>query len=227
VTAVSTIARVHGAGDVVQFCGQGFLQVIQTAPGQNIRSPELPSSTIDENGTLYVVWADRPSGLGGGPPNATRIYLSYSLNGNRSWSSPRVISGPASPNFMNDRFQPWIVADGAGLHATWYERVKAPGGGPDWLRTDKIDLTLAEEGQSAPRPINEGETVLSSVPFPVIDTDGGCYMGDYNQIASNGERRFVTWGDNRNTVPTPEGPINQPDVFMAVYGDDNGNKQGN
>jgi hypothetical protein len=170
-----------------------------------------------------MVWADRPAGLGGGPTNATRIYLSYSLNGNRSWSSPHVISGPTSSSFMNDRFQPWIVADQAGLHAMWYERVKSPVGGADWLRTDKIDLTLASD-ERAPKPINGGETVLSSMPFPVIDTDGGCYMGDYNQIASNGERRFVAWGDNRNTFSTPNGPSNEPDVFMQAYGDEDGKR---
>jgi hypothetical protein len=224
-TAVKTIGQVHGAGDAVEPCGPVFEQVIQTAPGQNVRSPELPSSTMDENGVLYVVWADRPAGPGGNFANATRVYLSYSSNGNRNWSTPRAISGARSPNFMNDRFQPWIVGDGAGLHAMWYERVKAPGGGPDWLRTDKIDLSLANEGRS-PRVIGGGETALSSVPFPVIDTGPGCYMGDYNQIATNGERRFVSWGDNRNTFSGPNGPINEPDVFLAAYGDDNGDQQG-
>jgi hypothetical protein len=220
VTAVKQIASVQGAGDIVQFCGQGWLQVIQTEPGHNIRSPELPSSAVDENGTLYDVWSDRPAGPGGGNGNATRIYLSYSLDGNASWSPPQVISGAAAPNFMNDRFQPWIVTDGDGLHAIWYERVKAPDGGPDWLRTDKADLSLATK-KRAPRASNGGETVLSSVPFPVIDTGGGCYMGDYNQIASNGHRLFVSWGDNRNTVTTPAGPVNEPDVFSQSYGAEN------
>jgi hypothetical protein len=224
-TAVTTIAPVHGAGDVVQFCGQGLLQVIHTGEGQNVRSPELPSSAADENGTLYDIWADRPEGIGGGNSNATRIYLSYSLDGNASWSTPQVISGAIAPNFMNDRFQPWLVADGDGLHAMWYERVLAPSGGPDWLRTDKIDLSLATS-RRGPRAINGGETALSAVPFPVIDTGGGCYMGDYNQIASNGDKRFVTWGDNRNTFSTAAGPVNQPDVFMAAYGNNNGGDNG-
>jgi hypothetical protein len=219
VIALRKIATLMGAGDVVEFCGQGFLQVIQTEPGHNIRSPELPSSTSDENGVLYDVWADRPAGPGGGPSNATRIYLSYSTDGNKSWSRPRVISAAPAASFMNDRFQPWVVADEAGVHVNWYERVKAPSGGPDWLRTDKIDLSLATDGE-APRAINEGEKVLSSVPFPVIDTGGGCYMGDYNQIATNGEARFVAWGDNRNQVATPDGLVNPPDVFMAAYGEE-------
>ena len=224
VKAVKTIAAVHGAGDKVEFCGQGYLQVIQTEPGHNIRSPELPSSAIDENGTLYDVWADRPAGPGGGRDNATRIYLSYSRDRNGSWSVPQVISGPTSTSFMDDRFQPWVMADEDGVHVIWYERVQSPSGGSDWLRTDKADLTLAGRHQ-APHLMNGGETALSSVPFPVIDTGGGCYMGDYNQIASNGHERFVAWGDNRNTIPTDTGPLNQPDVFLQAYGDEVGNNQ--
>jgi len=45
-------------------------------------------------------------------------------------------------------------------------------------------------------------------------------MGDYNQIASNGHKRFVSWGDNRNTVTTTAGLVNEPDVFSQAYGGD-------
>jgi hypothetical protein len=44
-----------------------------------------------------------------------------------------------------------------------------------------------------------------------------CYMGDYNNVASNGTQRFVTWGDNRNVVTTTSGTENQPDVFLQTY----------
>jgi hypothetical protein len=175
---------------------------------------------MDANGILYDIWGDRPAGTGGGNSNATRVYLSYSRDRNATWSTPQVISGPTSPDFMNDRFQPWLTVDEQGLHAMWYERVRSPIGGPDWLRTDKADLSLATKHQR-PMPVNGGETTVSSVPFPVIDTGPGCYMGDYNQIATNGQKLFVSWGDNRNTVPTPNGPVNQPDVFMQAYGGDN------
>jgi hypothetical protein len=220
VTALKTIAPTKGAGDAVVFCGFAPLEVIQTEPGHNIRITEIPSSVMDENGTLYDIWSDRPAGTGGGNSNAARVYLSYSRDRNATWSTPQVISGPTSPNFMNDRFQPWLTVDEDGLHAMWYERVRSPNGGPDWLRTDKADLSLATK-HHAPMPINGGETTVSSVPFPVIDTGPGCYMGDYNQIATNGQKRFVSWGDNRNTVSTPTGPVNQPDVFMQGYEGDN------
>jgi hypothetical protein len=43
-------------------------------------------------------------------------------------------------------------------------------------------------------------------------------MGDYNQVASNGTRRFATWGDNRNVVTTPTGVTeNQADVFSRSF----------
>jgi len=219
VTAVTAVAPTQGAGDAVVFCGFAPLEVIQTEPNHNIRLTEIPSSTIDAHGTLYDIWNDRPAGPGGRNGNATRIYLSYSRDGNVTWSTPQVISGPTSPNFMNDRFQPWLVADEDGLHAMWYERVQNPAGGPDLVRTDRADLSLATKHQG-PTAINGGESPLSSTPFPVIDTGGGCYMGDYNQIASNGHKRFVSWGDNRNTVTTTAGLVNEPDVFSHAYGGD-------
>ena len=125
-----------------------------------------------------------------------------SVRRGRTWSGPQVISGPLSSTVMGDRFQPWLTVDGAGLHAMWCERVADPNGGPDFIRADKADLSLAIRHR-APAPINGGEAAISTVAFPVLNTDGGCYMGDYNQIAMNGRKRFVSWGDTRATLSTP------------------------
>jgi hypothetical protein len=224
VTRVTTFARVNGAGDTIVPCGFAPLEVIETEPGHDARFFEAPSSTIDASGTLYAVWNDRPAGPGGSNANATRIYLSYSRDGNQTWSAPQAISGRLAPDFMNDRFQPWVIVDTAGLHAMWYERVANPSGGADLIRTDKADLSLAS-ATAAPQPINGGEVALSSQAFPIVQTNpnqdpviAACYMGDYNQIASNGTTRFVSWGDNRNIVITSAGVTeNQPDVFLQRY----------
>jgi hypothetical protein len=222
VQRVTAVARVNGAGDVLRFCGFADLGVIETAPGRDSRQFEAPASTLDSHGTLYLAWNDRPDGTGGGFANATRIYLSYSTDGAKTFSTPQVISGPRNPNFMNDRYQPALVADASGLHATWYERVQNPSGGPDLLRTDKENLTLATPDSP---PVSSGETPLSTVPFPIYQTNpnqdpiiAACYMGDYNQVASNGTRRFATWGDNRNVVTTNTGATeNQADVFSGSF----------
>src|SRR6266536_3612575 len=185
-------------------------------------NPDVTSGTLDANGTLYLAWNDRPAGTGGGFDNATRIFLSYSTDGAKTFSPPQVISGPVSAAFMSDRYQPAIVADASGLHAMWYERVQSPSGGPDLLRTDKEDLTLATPTAA---PVGSGEVALSTVPFPIYQTNpnqdpviAACYMGDYNQIASNGSRRLVSWGDNRNVVTTAAGITeNQADVFLQKY----------
>jgi hypothetical protein len=43
-------------------------------------------------------------------------------------------------------------------------------------------------------------------------------MGDYNNIASAGGVRYVTWGDNRNVeVAAGIGRGHQPDVFLQSY----------
>jgi hypothetical protein len=167
-----------------------------------------------------MAWNDRPDGPGGGNGNATRIFLSFSRDGNVTWSSPQVISGTVASDHMSDRFQPWLAADASGLHAMWYERVK--GTSEDVLRTDKEDLTLATPTLA---PIAGAETQISATTFPVIQTNpnqdpiiANCYMGDYNNIISTGTSRYVTWGDNRNTVTTSQGVTeHQPDVFLAKY----------
>lgn len=221
VSRITTIAAVQGSGDAIVACNNAadLREVIQTQPGHDVRNFEMPSTTIDPHGTLYAVWNDRPAGVGGDASNATRILLSFSLDGNKTWSTPQVISGAITSGVMNDRFQPWITADGSGLHAMWYERVA--GTTVDVIQTDKEDLSFATTHSA---PIPGTETKISSVTFPVIQTNpnqdpiiANCYMGDYNNIASNGTTRFVTWGDNRNEVTTTNGTENQPDVFLQGY----------
>ncbi len=222
VLGITTIAPVKGSGDKIVACNnpQDLRQVIETQTGHDARNFEMPSTTIDQNGVLYAVWNDRPDGVGGNNANATRIFLSFSRDGNKTWSTPQQIS--ASPNTvtMNDRFQPWITTDGTGLHAIWYERVH--GTPVDLIQTNKEDLSLAK---ATVGPSPTGEVTLSTVAFPIVQTNpqqdpiiANCYMGDYNNITSNGTTRFVTWGDNRNVVTTSAGVTeNQPDVFLQSY----------
>lgn len=223
VSRITTIAAVNGDGDKIVACNNpsDLREVIETAPGHDVRNTEFPSTTIDPNGVLYAVWNDRPAGVGGGNSNATRIFLSFSRDGNQTWSTPQVISPAPDTAIMNDRFQPWIAADSGGLHIMWYERVAGGSSAPDVIQTDKEDLSLA----TATKPPATGkERMLSSVTFPVVQTNpnqdpiiANCYMGDYNNIVSNGTTKFVTWGDNRNQVTTTNGTENQPDVFLQSY----------
>jgi hypothetical protein len=220
VDRITTIALEKGSGDRLTACGgpTDVREVIETAPGHDIRNNEFPSVARDARGVLYAIWNDRPNGIGGDNANATRIYLSYSTDDNRTWSAPQAISPSPSSATMNDRFQPWLTVDRDGLHAMWYERV--PGSPVDLIRTDKEDLTPAGPNNA---PASLGETPLSTLAFPVTQTNpnqdifANCYMGDYNNIATNGTTRFVTWSDNRNIVQTPSGFENQPDVFLASY----------
>jgi hypothetical protein len=222
VLGITTIAPVKGSGDKIVACNNArdLREVIETEIGHDARNFEGPNTTIDPNGVLYAVWNDRPNGVGGDNANATRIFLSFSRDGNGTWSTPQQIS--ASPNTvtMNDRFQPWITTDNSGLHAMWYERV--PGSPVDLIRTNKEDLSLAT---ATVGPSPTAEVTLSTVAFPIVQTNpnqdpiiANCYMGDYNNITSNGNTRFVTWGDNRNVVTTLAGVTeNQPDVFLQSY----------
>ena len=222
VDRTTSVAAIKGNGDKIVACNNpsDLREVIETAAGHDIRNFEIPVITRDANGVLYTAWNDRPGGPGGPNSNATRIFLSFSRDNNVTWSTPQVISGAVATDHMSDRFQPWLAADASGLHAMWYERVR--GATEDVLRTDKEDLTLATPTLA---PIPGAETQISSVAFPVIQTNpnqdpiiANCYMGDYNNIISNGSTRFVTWGDNRNVVTTALGITeHQPDVFLAKY----------
>jgi hypothetical protein len=221
VTNRTVIAPINGSGDKIVACNNAadLREVIETAPGHDARNFELPTTTIDANGVLYAAWNDRPAGVGGGNNNATRIFLSVSRDGNQTWSAPQVISGRVSRQVMSDRFQPWITIDESGLHAMWYQRVA--GNPVDLIQADKEDLSLAT-ASTDPQP--GAETAISSVAFPIVQTNpqqdpviSFCYMGDYNNIGSNGTTRFVTWGDNRNLVRTSAGAENQPDVFLQSY----------
>jgi hypothetical protein len=211
----TVVAPVLGSGDAIVNCnGPGdFREVIQTAPGHDVRLFELPTTTIDANGVLYAAWNDRPGGIGGPPSNSTRIYLSFSRDGAKTWSKPHVISGPVSSRVVTDRFQPWITVGGGALHAMWYERVG------NLIQTDGENLSVAT-ASAGPQP--GPEVRVSTVRFPVIQTNpnqdpviSNCYMGDYNNIASGNGTQYISWGDNRNVVDTTQGPEHQPDVFLA------------
>jgi hypothetical protein len=217
---LNTITLINGSGDAIIACNssQDLREVIQTAPGRDARTFELPSTTVDRNGVLYAVWQDRPAGLGGPTSNATAIWLAFSLDNNQTWSPPQLISGANAKHFYADRWQPWITADATGLHAMWYQEVA---GGQ--VQADKEDLTLATPSQ--PPSSTAGEQKISSATFPVVQTDpnqdpviSNCYMGDYNNIASAGGVRYVTWGDNRNVEFAARiGREHQPDVFLQSY----------
>jgi hypothetical protein len=222
VTRITNIAPTNGSGDKIVACNNArdLREVIETEPGHDVRNFEMPTTTIDKNGVLYAAWNDRPAGVGGTNSNATRIFLSFSRDGNQTWSTPQQISGMVSRQIMSDRFQPWITTDSSGLHAMWYERVA--GSSVDLIVADKEDLSLTTATSG---PSSGKETTLSTVAFPVVQTNpqqdpviSFCYMGDYNNIGSNGTTRFVTWGDNRNVVTTTGGITeNQPDVFLQSY----------
>lgn len=211
-----TIAAIHGNGERTDPDCSGQ-QLISTGPDLGGRNASLPAPTLGPDGVLYAAWSDRPGGLGGGFDNATRIYLSYSRNGGASWAAPKVTSGPLSATHMADRFQPALTSDAQGLHAIWYERVRNPAGGPDLLRTDRADLTLAGP-TTGPSP-RRAEQPLSTVPWGFLPKDRvGCYAGDYIQVASNGVKAFATWTDLRNTVQTAAGPVaHDPDVFSDSW----------
>src|SRR5260370_1906657 len=126
VLGITAIAPVKGSGDKIVACNNAadLREVIETQSGHDARNFEMPSTTIDQNGVLYAVWNDRPGAVGGDNTNATRIFLSFSRDSNKTWSIPQQISAGPTTLTLNDRFQPSITADGTGLHVLLLSREK-------------------------------------------------------------------------------------------------------
>jgi hypothetical protein len=222
VTRDSLVAHLHGSGDAVTAPTDPNCfgkQVIVTSPSTEGLAGPSQSATLDHNGVLYDVWDDRPLGVGGPTSNATRIYLSYSTDANRTWSTPHVISGPRHQNHMDDRFLAAASAGASTLNAVWSERVTNPAGGPDLIREDSAAFTLAEPG-SPSSPIDGGEKALSTTAFPVLPTvQSGCFAaGNYQTVSSQGRNVFAAWTDTRNQIKDTEGQIvNQQDIYGQAY----------
>jgi len=139
-----------------------------------------------------------------------------SVRRGRTWSGPQVISGPLSSTVMEDRFQPWLTVDGAGLHAMWCERIADPNGGPDFISADKADLSLAIRHR-APAPINGGEAAMST-GVPGTQHRRRLLHGRLQPDCYERSQALRELGRySRNVVDTPSGRQHQSDIFAQAY----------
>jgi hypothetical protein len=106
--------------------------------------PLAPEIAIDQNNTVYVVWATSPrsssgamgcnqlipNDLGGPTLLQNQVVMIYSTDGGKTWSIPKVIANPSSDPAVSgsDAFNghtvvwPWITAGAAGnVSIVYYE----------------------------------------------------------------------------------------------------------
>lgn len=172
----------------------------RTALNGQIRTASIPSMAADPvTGDLYIVYnykADK------GADDDSDIGFVRSSDRGATWSAPVRINDDGT---TADQFQPWVATAGGGnLLVMFYDRRDDPSnrdihvyaaqsfdGGATWLANRRLTCRSFPPAQSS------------------------CYMGDYNQVVSDGSRYYLAWGDNRNTTSVGGAERPNPDVFTT------------
>lgn len=134
-------------------------------------------------GRVYVTFHSRIAGT-------ADVYLSYS-DGGLSWSAPVRVNDDAT----DLQFWPTVfVEPGGNVDVMWMDRRDHPGTG-----LTHVYWAQSMDGGVTFRPNQR----LSDVASNWIGVDAGAVpnMGDYNDIATSGNRTFAVWGDARNGNP--------------------------
>ncbi|MGH3716283.1 MAG: sialidase family protein [Micromonosporaceae bacterium] len=159
------------------------------------------------------------------------VYLT-ATNGGATWSAPTRVDAQAKGH----QFFPDIVADSGRLHVTWQDSradtATGPNGGDfrtvpignQWVASNPpgaVSSGGAVHTFYATAPIGGSFTVsqVSTVAIqPQYEQFGNRdtpFFGDYNYIAAAGNSVFMTWTDERDTVPgtDPRYPVDGTDGF--------------
>ena len=173
-----------------------------TALNGNIRTATIPSLAVDPvNGNLYLVYnykSDKNAG------DDSDIGFVMSSDRGATWTEPIRLNDDTT---TTDQFQPWVATTGNGnIFVMFYDRRDDPAnsnihvyaaqsldGGATWLANRRITCTS----------------------FPPA-ADAACYMGDYNQVVTDGSVYVLAWGDNRNTLGDSGKP--NPDIYSVRIG---------
>ena len=187
----------------------------------------VPGSEIDTGTTFGTV----EPGVG----SQGAAYFIRTTNGGQAWTSPARID----PQERGHQYFADIVADGGVLHAVWQDSRNDTAGGPDgdfrqvppsnqWvpdnppgavsteLGLDTFYATSADDGATW-----SVEQVSTAVTMPQYEQFGDRdvpFFGDYNYITASGGAVFMTWTDQRDTVPgnDPRYPIDGMDGFDVL-----------
>lgn len=161
------------------------------------RNLDLPSGTVDPtNHNVYITFNAKVNGK-------VNIELFASSDGGTTWKGELVAKS------AQVQYQPWVSADNQGVHVEYYQ-----------LNSDGTFSEAAANGNHAVPPIFSTPFQVSDMSFSPAQTNpqndpviAPCYMGDYNQLTSDGNFVFYVWGDYRNYSTTG------PDVWTdAISG---------
>jgi len=155
----------------------------------DIRVGQSPSLAVNPtNGEVYIVYEHNPPGA-----DQSDVYFIRSEDGGVTWSEPKRIN---DDHTHNDQFFPFlaVAADGT-VGISFHDRRNDPANS----KYDKY-LAISRDGGRTFEPNIRMNSAPS--PIPPVETYDGCYMGDYDQIAADGEYFYAAWGDNRHQALT-------------------------
>ncbi len=154
--------------------------------------PRIAVATTGKNkDDVYVVFHSRDAG-------DVNVFATRSSNGGSSWSTPVQLNDASG----DAQFWPMVMVEpGGNVDVLWYDRRNnVPGSGlTDVYWTQSID------GGTTWRA-NERVTDVST-NWIGIATDIAPNFGDYNGLATSGNRTYAGWGDGRN---------GNPDVYFSI-----------
>jgi hypothetical protein len=187
--------------------GGGAIATITQLPDTvngGIRADSFPSIAVDQNtGTVHVAY---PAISSGG--TTADVYYTKSTDQGQHWTAPVKVNddGTATDQWMVSLD---IAANGV-VGVMFYDRRNDP------TSNLNIDVYVAPSIDGGNTFLPNKRITTTSFP-PAVGFDPMIafgYMGDYNQMAANGTRFHLAWGDNRDMV----GTRNDPNVYYAVLG---------
>jgi hypothetical protein len=218
-------ATARDCGDGPLACQSGFVMFRANA---QVRITADPTASGNSNEVFVAYEAsvpgtEVPTGtsygtVAPGIGSQAAVYLTRTTNGGGSWSAPARIN----PQAKGHQFFPDIAAEAGRLHAVWQDsRADAATGlTGDW-RT--VPISNRAVAANPPGSVSAGPGVDT---FYAMSTNGGAswaaqrvstvsqmpqyeqfgdrdtvFFGDYNYIAAAGATVFMTWTDQRDTVP--------------------------
>jgi hypothetical protein len=189
-------------------------------PPNGYRVPEFTSisTSVDNSGKLYTVWADFRNGgppctgpaSSATPPCDNDVFFSSSTDGGATWSAT-VNVAPASKVGVNAQWQPWssVTPDGSALWIGYYDRHYG-----NCETTGCNDITLAKVTNPSSSPsFTYTRLTTASMPNLVVANNPlqAGFLGDYMWVTVNSSGRpFVVWADTRGLNNTVE-----EDIYIA------------
>ena len=175
-------------------------------PPTRFRVPLSPTFAVNsETGDLAYAYMNDVNEARSG----TDISIQFSSDGGYHWSSARVLSvtkdGAPAPE---DQFFPAVSADPAGRwHAIWFDRR---------LDSDNLRIQTFQSDWTGTPSKFRNRRISTKSWNPNRGFFGcGCFIGDYNGIASANSVIYATWTDGRHSAYRRTG-IGETDIFTNV-----------